>query len=277
MYRKMTMAACLCGMLFTALNPLAAQETTSYKKGNFYFSWGYNKEWYTNSSIKVSQPSLGNNFTFKNVMASDKPGWNHGLFGQAISIPQYNYRVGYFFKDDWAIEINFDHTKYQVNENQLLHVTGTIGKHPVDTFMRNGPGLLKYQLNNGANFFLFNLVHRKNLKALSFRNVNSSLLLKGGVGFMVPHVQNTIMGKDNDPGFQFGGLDIGTEAALRLTFFNHLYLEYCNKLILTDYWGLKVYEGKAKQVFGTYEMILNIGGTLNLSKSGRREARSVLN
>lgn len=265
MYRFMAWATVTVLSFATLTREAAAQETTAYKKGNFYFSWGYNKEWYTNSSIKVNQPSLGNHYTFVNVMASDKPGWDKGIFNQAISIPQYNYRIGYFFKDNWAVEINFDHTKFQVNRNQLLHVKGTMNhKQQVDTFMVNSPDVLQYQLNNGANFFLFNLVHRKKIGAVA-RNIDASVLLKAGVGFMVPHVQNTIFGKDNDAGFQFGGLDIGTEATVRLTFFNHVYLEYCNKLVFTDYWGLKVYQGTAKQVFGTYEMILNLGGTLNIS------------
>lgn len=276
MYRKLARIITAAFVAALLAGQASAQETTAFKKGNFYFSWGYNKEWYTNSTIKVNQPSLGNHFAFVNVMASDKPGWDKGIFNQAISIPQYNYRVGYFFKDDWAFEINFDHTKFQVNENQLIHVKGTMNHKPVDTFMVNGPNVLKYQLNNGANFFLFNLVHRKKIGRVA-KNIDASVLMKGGVGFMVPHVQNTIFGKDNDAGFQFGGLDLGVEGTVRLTFFNHVYLEYCNKLVFTDYWGLSAYEGKAKQVFGTYEMILNLGGTLNLSRNHPAKKTVALN
>jgi hypothetical protein len=256
-------------LLFVALNALisiaafssATAQSNDYvgKKGQFYVSWGYNKEWYTQSHIKVKQESLGNDFTFRNVWGKDKPGWNEkSIFKQPVSIPQYNYRLGYWFRDNWAIEINFDHTKYQVEQEQLLHVVGTMNHQKVDTFMVNR-GKLKWQLNNGANFFLFNLVHRKQIPYLKFNNFNASLLLKGGVGFMTPHVENTIFDKDNKPGFQFGGLDVGVEAALRLTFFKYVYVEYCNKLVYANYWGLDVYEGKARQDFGCYEMILNLG------------------
>ena len=31
-------------------------------KGEFYFSWGYNKEWYTRSNLKISQAELGNEY-----------------------------------------------------------------------------------------------------------------------------------------------------------------------------------------------------------------------
>ena len=71
------------------------------RKHELYFSWGYNKEWYTNSNVSVSQPALGNSFTFTNVKGVDHPGWeNEQFFTKALSIPQYNYRLGYFIDRD---------------------------------------------------------------------------------------------------------------------------------------------------------------------------------
>lgn len=239
------------------------------KKGEFYFSWGYNKEWYTNSTIHVKQPSLGNDYKFVNVSAKDKPGWDDGLFTKAISIPQYNYRIGYFFKDNWAFEINFDHTKYQVSPDQELHVKGIQNYKEVDYYVpNNNPQKLTYQLNNGANFLLFNLVHRKQLSNFNSKWFNLSLLLKGGVGIVVPHVENTIFDQSNDAGFQFGGFCVGGEAAVRATFFKYGFLEYCNKLVGAKYYNLKVYEGKAKQTFGCYEMIANIGVSFPIAHRG---------
>lgn len=261
----------LAGLLHTnttqAQNKSLSDQFQPGKKGEFYLSWGYNKEWYTSSSIHVKQPSLGNDYKFEKVLATDKPGWNDGLFTKAISIPQYNYRVGYFFKDNWAFEINFDHTKYQVKSDQLLHVKGTMDNQPVDKFIANNvnPQTLTYQLNNGANFLLFNLVHRKQLSNFNSKWFNLSLLLKGGVGIVVPHVENTIFEQSNDAGFQFGGFAIGGEAAVRATFFKYGFIEYCNKLVGAHYYNLKVYEGRAKQTFGCYEMIANIGASFPIA------------
>lgn len=241
------------------------------QKGQVYLSWGYNKEWYTQSNIHVRQESLGNDYVFRNVIGKDKPGWNEkSIFKQPISIPQYNYRLGYWFKDDWAIEINFDHTKYQVEQQQLLHLEGKMNFLPVDSYMINR-GNLKWQLNNGANFFLFNLVHRYQIPRLRYKNFNTSLLLKGGIGFMTPHVENTILGQSNNKGFQFGGWDIGVEAALRFTFFRYAYLEFCNKAVYARYSNLKIYEGKARQAFGCYEMIANIGANFPIKRHKTKE------
>jgi hypothetical protein len=247
-------------------NSSLSKEFQPGKRGEFYFSWGYNKEWYTASSIHVKQPSLGNDYSFVKVLATDKPGWDDGLFTKAISIPQYNYRVGYFFKDNWAFEINFDHTKYQVKPDQLLHVKGLVNNVQKDYYVpNNDPQHLYYQLNNGANFLLFNLVHRKQLSNFNSKWFNLSLLLKGGVGVVIPHVENSIFGQENDAGFQFGGFAIGGEAAVRATFFKYGFLEYCNKLVGAKYYNLKVYEGRAKQTFGCYEMIANIGASFPIA------------
>jgi hypothetical protein len=80
-----------------------------------------------------------------------------------------------------------------------------------------------------------------------------------------------VLGKDNKPGFQFGGLDIGAEAALRLTFFKYAFVEYCNKGVFAGYWGLDVYEGKARQSFGCYEMIVNMGCNVPLIRPKKAE------
>lgn len=237
------------------------------KKGEWYLSWGYNKEWYTGSNLHIKQPKYGNDFTVVDVRAHDHPGWDDGLFQKDLTIPQYNYRLGYYFKDNWAVEINFDHTKYVVGTNQLLHVRGQLDGQAVDTFVSNRPGadgrrFLEYQLNNGANFLLFNLVHRKQLTSFDHNNFDVGLLLKGGVGILVPHVQTRINGRENNPDFQFGGFDAGAEAAVRMTFKRYVYLEYSNKVVGAAYSHLHIGDGSAKQTFGAYEMILSLGVAL---------------
>ncbi|MBA3827341.1 MAG: hypothetical protein H0X33_00240 [Taibaiella sp.] len=234
-------------------------------KETFYFSWGYNGEWYTNSDIKVDQPSLNNNYTFVNVNGHDHKGWSDGIFNKAVTIPQYNYRLGYFFNDEkgYGIEINFDHTKFIVSEPQAAHVKGMLHGEKVDTTVNfqesNG---FYYYLNNGANFFLINFVKRWHLFATENQNIKIDALGKIGVGPVVPHVQNMLFGKENASGFQYGGWNTGIEGTIKVILYNWGFIEYSNKLDYARYSNLAVYQGTAKQAFGTYEMVLSLGITI---------------
>ncbi len=265
-------------ILIVAFAPLfaTAQQKEKKRKHEFYFSWGYNEEWYTHSNVHITQPSLGNNFTFQNIKGYDHPGWDGQLFTKALSIPQYNYRIGYFFneKKGLALEINFDHTKFIFGDNQIVHVKGTVNHNAYDGHLLfvendkpNADSSSYYFLNNGANFLLFNLVKRWHLIATKNGSVQIDGLAKAGIGPVIPHVQNKFFDQQpNDEHFQLGGWNIGVEGALRVTFFNHVYIEYTNKFDYARYSGLRIYEGTAKQAFGTYEMILNLGLTFPVGK-----------
>ena len=147
----------------------------------------------------------------------------------------------------------------------IMH-TGAMDGQPVDKYINNRDGFLRYQLNNGANFLLFNLVHRNHLTTFNTDWFDASLLTKGGIGIVIPHVQNEIDGHANKKGFQFGGFDVGFEAGVRATFFRYGYLEFTNKVIGAQYYNLRVYKGRAKQFIAAYEMILSIGASIPLKK-----------
>jgi len=263
MIRTKFISYSMCVFLLSTMGfSLRAQNRKTARKREFYFSWGYNKEWYTNSTIRVDQPSLGNHYSFVGIKGHDHPGWDDGLFKKAISIPQYNYRLGLFLNKEkgLAIEINFDHTKF-IFADQAAHVTGTINKRIVDTTVNFSQPDFYYYLNNGANFLLFNIVKRWHWYATGNEKIKIDFLGKAGIGPVIPHVDNKLFGDMNKPGFQLGGWNMGVEAAVRATFFNYVFLEYTNKLDYARYSNLKVYAGTAKHAFGTYEMVLNLGIT----------------
>ena len=248
----------------------AGKKPKKERKHELYISWGYNTEWYTHSNLRIQQPSLGNDFTLKNITGHDHPGWNEQFFTKAITIPQYNYRIGYIFNKEKGLgfEINFDHTKFILTDGEMVHVVGKMGGKSVDThrvFKDYGPtsdSTSWYYLNNGANFLLFNITKRWKLLENRSGSVRLDGFGKAGIGPVIPHVDNQFFGQPhNDKHFQLGGWNVGVEGTLRATFFRYVYLEYMNKLDYARYSGLKIYQGTAKQAFGTYEMNINLGVT----------------
>lgn len=242
---------------------------------SWYVSWGYNKDYWTDSDIHISQPGLNNDFTVYNVSASDYPGWNTGIFNKNIMSPQYNIRIGHFMNaaHTWGIELSFDHTKYNTNLYQLAHIAGTINGQPVNGHFTLTPQYFYYALHNGANNLMINLFRQRPI--MNMPKINSQLVLVGkiGAGIMVPHPENTILGNTNNVGtktwgnyfgwrhgwWQFGGWTTGVEAGLQLVFHHTAYLECTDKEAYVNLSNIQIYDGEASQSMWLNEVILNLG------------------
>ena len=76
MNKKTGIALFAVFILLISAQPLFSQikKSKTKKQNEFYFSWGYNKEWYTHSTVRVMQPSLGNDYKIENFKAHDHPG-----------------------------------------------------------------------------------------------------------------------------------------------------------------------------------------------------------
>ncbi len=267
-YKEWALAKCFLLMAIFAMNfSLAAAQTQEApkgkRKGEFYFSWGYNGEWYTHTNIHVNQPDLSSEYTLNDISGHDHRLWDDGIFNKAITIPQFSCRAGYFFNDkhDLGIELNYDHCKFIVRSGQTAHMTGTFRGRSVDTTFIFTLPQNEYFLNNGANFILVNLVKRLHIYRDKNEYVKIDALGKVGFGPTFPHVQNTLFGLQNKGHFQVGGFNEGIEAGLKVTFFKYVFIEVTNKLDWADYYGLRLSTGTSHQAFGTYEIIGNLGIT----------------
>ena len=233
------------------------------KKGTFYFSWGYNTEWYTKSTITVNQSKVGTYYQLLNVSGHDNKGWDDKLFTKELTIPQYNWRLGYVFNEEkgYGIELNFDHTKYIIQDPQLIHARGIRNGLPIDQQINftDTAGFF-YYLNNGANFLLFNFVKHWHLKQNKSGTLQLDALAKAGIGPLIPHVENKLFGESNDPHFQLGGWNVGTEGTIKLIYLDRIFFEFATKLDYARYSGLKInHGGEIKQAFGSIQFIGSLG------------------
>src|ERR1700710_3118393 len=131
--KRVVFAKCMMVLcLLMALIPQnsQAQETQKEKEKKkpkqheFYFSWGYNKDWFSKSNITVDQPSLNSHYTFQSISGHDHPGWDEGILSKGLTIPQYNYRIGIILNKEkgWGMEVNFDHTKFIFTDGEHAHI-----------------------------------------------------------------------------------------------------------------------------------------------------------
>lgn len=245
----------------------AVPALTQGKKGELYFSWGYNTEAYLPEDIHFSQPGLGNDFTLHGVKAHDQRDWK--VISQ-ITVPQYSIRVGYFLPDsNWGLELNYDHAKYVVSEDQSVRMTGLVGGQKIDKIMEMRDVLADYRYNNGANWYLLNVVRRLPIIGEPGQTMSLTGLAKAGVGIMIPHTQNTVFGHENNPGFQFGGFDMGVEGGLRFMPLRPLYIEWTAKALVAKYNAVHIYQGQSDQTVHGLETILSLGTSFDLGSYHR--------
>jgi hypothetical protein len=149
-----------------------AQKKSKLLSG-MYIQWGYNTEWFTRSTIhfKSNVDGVPHDFTIFKARAHDRSDID-GIVKNPIefTIPQYNYRVGFYLnkKHTKAIEINFDHTKYIVYNNQVVHAKGTIGNDYFDKDTTFAFNQVHFEHTNGANFYQINYVRQYELKRNCF-------------------------------------------------------------------------------------------------------------
>jgi hypothetical protein len=252
-------------MIFGYLSPLIAQP---FKLHGMYFQWGYNKEWYTKSNIHFKLAN-GSDFILHQAKAHDKPDMK-GIYEKPfdISIPQYNYRIGFYLNSSKtrAIELNFDHTKYVVTDGQKVNVTGTIEGVPVsgDSIL-NRNTFLHFEHTDGANFLHVNYVWRK---PLLFQKDNTThrldLMAKLGAGINIPRTDVTWKGDRLNNKFHIAGYNISTELGIQYYFSKRFFLETTAKTGFVKYTNALANTNQfknsfAKHSFGYFEVIGLIG------------------
>jgi len=97
------------------------------RKGEFYFYWGWNRSLYGKSDINFKGTDY--DFTFSDVKAKDRQtpfSFKKYLNPTHMTIPQYNFRIGYYIKDHYSISLGADHMKYVVTPNQRVSIHGNI-------------------------------------------------------------------------------------------------------------------------------------------------------
>jgi hypothetical protein len=125
--------------VFGLTNDTFSQKTN--QKGSYYITWGYNRSTYADSDIRFVGP--GYDFTLLNAKALDFPTplseFKTYVDPGLLSIPQFNFHIGYFLKDNLSISLGWDHMKYVVKDLQTVRVTGFIDPQTSSPSIRVDP------------------------------------------------------------------------------------------------------------------------------------------
>jgi hypothetical protein len=246
---------------------------------NWYFSWGYSRQQYAPSDIRVSQPGLGNDFTVRQAAGSDFPATTQetltAIRNFDLTLPQENVRVGKFMNPEktFAIEFSLDHTKYQTDLGQVAQVNGTINNQPYNANMVLDANNFFYALHNGLNHLMVNAVWLHHLAGPEKQAGDLQLISRAGAGILLPHADNTILGKQNQVGpkgeniccfasndwWQVNGWTAGVEVGVRYRVYKSIFLELTQKFAYGALRKVPVYQGTADQTLWMSEQVLSAG------------------
>jgi len=268
------------------------------RKGNLYLSWGYNRAVFSKSDIHFTGD--GYDFTITDLTARDQPGGHDFLTyikPNMFTIPQFNWRFGYFLTDKTYVTFGSDHMKYNMDK-QVTLLTGTItgAVNPgtynnTEVIVGEGaesgvymPGLVdslpagfvsEFEHCDGLNDFAFELGHLEQLWISNNNKHAFSVHGTFGAGMMIPDSDTDVLGHeprhDMEAGkkaYHLAGYTLSASIGLQFDFFSHFFLlgklkaGYTNMPdILTTVEG-----GRASQHFNFLEPMVLVGYSHSIFK-----------
>lgn len=231
--------------------------------GSVYFSWGYNRDWYTRSDIRFQNTKTDNyDFTFLHAHASDKPDFKDFWRFNSWTIPQYDMTVGYMFNDknDLGVEVSWNHLKYVVDDNQVIHVKGQIRGRQIDKDTLVTPDFVHLQHTNGNNYLMVNLVKHYTIWACP--HLKFSGIGKVGAGPMISYTISTVLGNHSEGPFHYHGMVVGGSLGVKADIFRYFFLQTDLQGAFADYTNTFLggdHQGRATHVFGSMQAIWAFG------------------
>lgn len=222
-----------------------AQDLTA-KKGRLYVYWGYNRTLYGNSDIHLK--GRGYDYTLYDVKAQDTPeefSADVYLNPLKFTIPQFNFRVGYYLNEKYSLSIGWDHLKYVLDNNQVARIKGRIEKEALEdyskenninsiSFVKNyndetvflGKDFIKYEHTDGLNYIRLGIDRHDKIAATKKENLVLSVVSSLGFGPVLPWTDFThLSGKRYTNRLHFSGYAFSYHSGLKAEFLKRFYFQ----------------------------------------------------
>lgn len=248
-----------------------------HNKGKFFFFWGWNRATYSNSDITFKGDDYY--FTLNNVKAIDKPK-PFGIYylkPDELTIPQNNYRIGYFFHDHYNVTFGVDHMKYVMRNDQTVNISGNINNGSIYNGVYNNDAIyldedfLTFEHTDGLNYVnvevnRFDTVD--NWIGFGVKNVDINLTEGVGFGMLYPKTNTKLLGKERYDEFHVSGWGMSAHAGLDITFFKYFFIQYTFKAGYINMQDIRTTGSKtdsAQQDFTFFENMWVFGAKFSLN------------
>lgn len=250
---------------------------TDHNKGKFYIFWGGNRGYFSDSDIHFKGADY--DFTLYDVSAHDKPrGWTIDYINPTkLTIPQTNFRMGYFINDHYNISIGFDHMKYvmfqdrAVNSSGFYPNPGAYNEILPNNQIKLTENFLTYEHTDGLNYINTEICRVDDLsKIIGLPNTDKfqiNITEGVGAGILFPRTDATLLGKERHDEFHVSGYGVSAKAGLNFTFYKHFFIQtelkagYIN---MPDVRTTNNAVDNASQDFFFAETVIALGGIFKL-------------
>ena len=256
---------------------ITSEKYTAHNKGKFYIFWGGNRETYSKSDIHFT--GNGYDFTINNVEAQDKPkGWHVDYINPTrMTIPQTNFRLGYFITDKYNISIGVDHMKYVMYQDKTVNYTGyydnpgSYNENPNANQLTLHENFLTFEHTDGLNYINTEFSRVDDIsKYINLPNTDKFQvnLTEGiGAGILYPKTNAKLLGKERHDDFHVSGYGFSAKAGLNFTFFKYFFIQtelkggYIN---MNDIKTTFDAADKATQKFWFLQKVIAVGGIFRI-------------
>ena len=215
--------------------PIQKEKYTAHDKGKFFIYWGGNRGYYSTSDIRFTGADY--DFTLNNATAHDRPKGYHidYINPSKITIPQTNFRMGYFFNDHYNISIGWDHMKYVMYQDKVVSYSGNYPNE--GTFGESLPGnqllltenFLTFEHTDGLNYIHPEITRVDDISNwLSLPNTDKfqiNLSEGFGAGVLLPKTNTKLFAKKRYDEFHLSGFGVSAKAGLTFTFYKHFFIQ----------------------------------------------------
>jgi len=210
-------------LLFSQLSYSAIE-----REGKYYGYFGWNNSTYKTSDIHFK--GNGYNFKIHDVKAQDhqvpvtfEKVSSRYLNPANLTIPQYNYRFGYFFTNNFAVSLGWDHMKYVMNQDQTVKITGVIENSVSTDHSFSGTqnkkltsDFLSYEHTDGFNTITIEGEYYYSILSPS-KGFDISILTGFGAGVVIPKSNVQLLGKKRNDEWHLAGVAATVKVGVELT------------------------------------------------------------
>ncbi|WP_338352760.1 hypothetical protein [Thalassolituus oleivorans] len=247
------------------------QAATMRQQGDWYGYWGWNNATYSDSDIHFKGED--HDFTLYNVSAHDhqtelsgREVYHSYLNPFRMTIPQYNWRFGYFVTNNWSVSLGFDHMKYVMVQDQTVDISGTILK---PGFARTDPAVGQKQLT--SDFLTYEHTDGFNMISLETEGYlpvwqwqdkfDVALFAGGGGGVLFPKSNVKLLSGERNDEWHVAGYASVLKLGVEATVWKRVFVRFLGKFgyadmsdVLTSNTG-----DKADQTFYFDEYVGSVG------------------